>query len=73
MFKAANVGTVDRILRLIVGAILIALPFVMPQLDLWANAYLKYGALVVGAVLVFTALVRFCPAYVLIGANTCGR
>lgn len=73
MFKAANVGTVDRILRLLVGAILIALPFVMPDLELWATAAYTYGALIVGGVLVFTALVRFCPAYSILGVSTCGR
>lgn len=72
MFKSANVGTVDRIFRLILGAILIALPFAMPHLEYWANPLFYYGALVVGAVMILTALVRFCPAYVLIGANTCG-
>ena len=72
MFKSANVGTTDRVLRFIVGAILIAMPFAMPQLELWANPVFYYGAIVVGAVMILTGLVRFCPAYVLIGANTCG-
>lgn len=73
MFKSANVGTVDRILRLIAGAVLIALPIAMPDLDLWSNDAMRYGAFGVGGILILTALVRFCPAYVLIGANTCGR
>lgn len=70
---AANVGSVDRVLRLIIGAVLIALPFVMPHLEIWSNPIFYYGALVVGAVNIVTALIRFCPAYVLVGLNTCGR
>ncbi len=70
---AANVGSIDRVLRLIIGAILIALPFVMPNLEIWGNPIFYYGALIIGAVNILTALVRFCPAYTLIGVNTCGR
>ena len=72
MFKSANVGTADRIFRFLLGAILIALPFAMPHLQVWANPAFYYGAIAVGAVLILTGLVRFCPAYVLVGANTCG-
>lgn len=70
MFKSANVGTSDRILRIIVGGILIALPFGLPRLELWDNPFFYYGAFLVGAVLILTAVVRYCPAYNLIGANT---
>lgn len=69
MFKAANVGTVDRMLRLIVGAILIVLPIVM----VFESQVVQYAMQAVGAVMVFTGLVRFCPAYTLLGMNTCGK
>ncbi|MCH9808511.1 MAG: DUF2892 domain-containing protein [Alphaproteobacteria bacterium] len=69
MFKAANVGSVDRMLRLIAGVILVVLPFVMAI----GSPLALYGLPAVGAVLIFTALVRFCPAYTLLGLNTCGR
>ncbi len=72
MVKSANIGTADRVLRFIVGAILIALPFVMPHLEIWANPLFKYGAFAVGSVMILTGFIRFCPAYFLIGANTCG-
>ncbi len=65
-----NVGTVDRILRFIVGIVLIALPFAMPDLEYWSNPVFYYGAIVVGAVMILTALMRFCPAYLPIGLNT---
>ncbi len=72
MFKGANVGAVDRVLRLALGALLAVLPFVT-SLELWANPAAKWGAVAVGAVLIVTALVRFCPLYRIVGANTCGR
>ncbi|MFO1137165.1 MAG: DUF2892 domain-containing protein [Rhodoblastus sp.] len=58
---SANVGGVDRILRVIVGLILISLVFVGPQTP-WGW---------IGVVPLLTGLFRFCPAYTLIGLNTC--
>lgn len=72
MFKAANVGTVDRMLRILIGAVLIALPYVTTW-ALWNDAMYRFGLPIVGAVLVVTALVRFCPLYRIIGASTCAR
>jgi ABC-type polysaccharide/polyol phosphate export permease len=57
----ANVGSVDRILRIVVGLVLIAMVFVGPQTP-WGW---------VGVIPLLTALVGFCPAYRLIGLNTC--
>lgn len=70
MFKAANVGSIDRMLRLFVGVILIATPYVVAS-ELWINPLLRWGVPIVGLILVLTALVRFCPLYRIIGANTC--
>lgn len=56
-----NVGTLDRVLRLVVGAVLIALVFIGPETP--------WGWL--GLVLIATALVSFCPLYRLIGVRTC--
>lgn len=57
-----NVGTVDRALRAVIGIVLIALVFVGPQTP-WGW---------VGIVPLATALIGFCPAYRLVGLNTCG-
>ncbi|MEQ8824656.1 MAG: DUF2892 domain-containing protein [Filomicrobium sp.] len=73
MFKAANVGNTDRMLRFVVGAILIALPLLMPALELWSNSLFYYGAFVVGGMMILTATVRFCPAYLPLGLSTCER
>lgn len=56
-----NVGAVDRILRVIVGAMLIALVFVGPQ-TLWGW---------IGLIPIATALIGWCPAYRLLGIRTC--
>lgn len=56
-----NVGKTDRIVRLVVGVVLLAMVFVGPQ-TLWG---------LLGLVLIATAGISFCPVYPLIGVNTC--
>ena len=60
---AANVGGIDRTLRVVVGIVVLALFFVLE-----GNA--RYWALV-GFVPLFTGLFSFCPLYSLVGVNTC--
>ncbi|RMD64571.1 MAG: DUF2892 domain-containing protein [Alphaproteobacteria bacterium] len=57
----ANVGTVDRVVRLIVGLGLLSLVFVGPQTP-WG---------LVGLILIATAAIKFCPLYRLLGIRTC--
>lgn len=59
----ANVGGIDRVLRAVLGVVLIALVFVGPQTP-WGW---------IGVVPLLTALVRFCPLYPLLGVSTCPR
>jgi len=56
-----NEGTIDRVLRVIVGLLVLSLVFVGPQTPL---AWL-------GLVPLVTGLVGFCPAYALFGIRTC--
>lgn len=66
----ANVGTIDRILRIVLGLAL----FVSPLLNIpaiWSSAPLSYVSMAVGLVLAGTALVRFCPLYRILGISTC--
>jgi len=65
-----NVGSADRVIRLVIGVVLIILPFIS-GLELWSNPVAQYGAPLVGAVLVITALARFCPLYRIFGLRTC--
>jgi hypothetical protein len=59
----ANVGTLDRTRCLIVGLLLIALA-VFGVIGAWGY---------IGIVPLLTGLFRFCPAYPLLGINTCTR
>ncbi len=56
-----NVGTVDRVLRIVVGLVLIGLA-ASDKIGVWGW---------IGVVPLLTGVFRFCPAYTLIGMNTC--
>ncbi len=64
-----NVGTADRIVRLILGALLVIAPFVSGW-ALFSNPLVLWGSVVVGAVLVATAVFSFCPIYAALGLRT---
>ncbi len=66
----ANVGSADRIIRIIVGIALIAAPYVLTTLPVWDNNTLRVIIQVVGAVLVITGVVRFCGLYRIFGIKT---
>lgn len=70
MFKSANVGPIDRLIRIVVGMVLIAAPYVIES-ELWSNTLIRLGAPAVGTILILTAMLRFCPLYRLIGTSTC--
>ena len=54
----SNVGSLDRIVRVLLGAVLVALPLVLGW-GLWAAV----ASVAIGVVLVATALFGFCPIY----------
>jgi hypothetical protein len=56
-----NEGTIDRILRVLVGIALISLVFVGPKTP-WGW---------IGVVPLVTGLVGVCPLYSILGINTC--
>ena len=60
-----NVGTVDRVIRIVLGIGLIVLAYFHVFTGLLAIA-----AYVVAAVALVTGVVRFCPAWALFGINT---
>jgi hypothetical protein len=57
-----NVGTIDRILRALVGIALIA--WAILGGPIWAY---------IGVVPLLTAAISFCPAYTLLGIRTCPK
>lgn len=60
-----NVGTVDRILRLVVGVALLAWFFFDRGAGFWHYAKL------IGIVPIVTAALGTCPIYSLLGISTC--
>ena len=56
-----NVGSVERVIRVIAGIAILSLAFVGPQSP-WA--YL-------GIIPLVTGLMGWCPAYALLGISTC--
>ncbi|MCB1514833.1 MAG: DUF2892 domain-containing protein [Hyphomicrobiaceae bacterium] len=62
-----NVGSIDRVLRIVVGLALIAwalgfLPGVAPSMWGW-----------IGVVPLLTAVLGTCPAYSILGVSTCAK
>lgn len=57
-----NSGTIDRVLRVIAGLALIALA-TTETIGAWGY---------IGIVPLLTGALGFCPAYTLLGLNTCG-
>ncbi len=59
-----NVGSVDRIVRIVVGVALLSLFFIYP------NATWRYAALI-GLLPLLTGIMSTCPLYTALGLSTC--
>jgi len=66
----ANVGRFDRILRAVVGVVLLALG--LGYLGGLATPW-DWVLGIAGFVLLATAILSVCPAYALLGVRTCER
>jgi hypothetical protein len=58
-----NVGNVERVIRVVLGLILISLAFVGPA-NLW---------FLLGLVPLLTGMLGTCPPYQMLGINTCRK
>ncbi|MBO1923050.1 DUF2892 domain-containing protein [Thiomicrorhabdus sp. 6S3-12] len=56
-----NVGLVDRIIRILIGALLIALSY-FDIIGAWGY---------IGVIPLVTGLIKWCPLYTLLGIQTC--
>ncbi len=56
-----NIHNIERIVRIIVGAVLLSMAFIGP-----ANPWFFLGA-----VPLLTGLLGWCPPYAMLGINTC--
>jgi len=63
-----NVGTADRILRLVIGVLLLVAKIANVVRGGWG-----WVLAVVGVVLIVTALIGYCPLYGVWGISTSGR
>jgi fatty acid desaturase len=61
-----NMGNADRIVRLLLAAVMVVLYFTNTITGTWGIVLL-----VLAGVFVLTSLISFCPLYTLIGLNTC--
>lgn len=66
----SNIGTIDRAARFILGLVLIIAPLTN-LFGIWGNDVFAYATVAVGAVLMLTASMRFCPAYRIFGISSC--
>jgi len=62
MAMRQNVGSVDQVIRVIIGLVLLSFLFVLDGGVRW------FG--LIGIVPILTAFVKFCPLYVIFGINT---
>lgn len=65
-----NVGALDRTLRIVLGLILLAAPFVS-GMALFDSSTATVVSIVVGVVMLATSAMRFCPLYRIFGIRTC--
>lgn len=63
-----NMGNTDRLIRLIIAAVLVALYF-----SGTLTGTIGIIGMVVAGIFTLTTLMGFCPLYTLVGLNTCPR
>jgi len=66
----SNVGTIDRGLRLVLGLVLLAAPFVS-GMALFNSSTATIISVIAGLVMVGTSAMKFCPMYRILGVQTC--
>ena len=62
---AANVGSADRAIRLILGIVFLVVAFAVSMSPGW-----KWVLIILGIIALFTGLVRFCALYSVFHINT---
>lgn len=66
----ANLGTIDRVFRIVLGIVLLAAPFVS-GMAIFESSAATVVAVVAGVIMVATSALRFCPLYRIFGIRTC--
>lgn len=60
----ANVGGIDRTLRIVIGSLLLLVSMTSNAIGLWG---------LLGMIPIVSGFMRFCPLYSIIGVSTCKR
>lgn len=60
-----NIGNTDRIVRIVLGVILLSMLVLLDGNLRWVG--------LLGLVMLGTAALRFCPLYPVVGLNTCEK
>lgn len=68
----ANVGSLDRVLRLAAGTVLLVAPLALPDAFAALGGW-RFALAAAGGALIGTGIARFCPAYLPLGISTCRR
>lgn len=61
-----NIGTTDKMIRIIVAIVLLALYFTGT-----ISGTLAYVGIAVAGIFLLTGLINFCPLYAVLGIKTC--
>jgi hypothetical protein len=67
---ATNLGNIDRIIRLVLGIVLLAAPFVS-GMALFDSTVATAISGIAGLVMLGTSSMKFCPLYRIFGIRTC--
>jgi hypothetical protein len=65
-----NVGTIDRVLRAVLGVFLLVIPFI-GGIALFESGVATAISVIAGIVMLATSTMRFCPMYRIFGIRTC--
>ncbi len=66
----ANIGSIDRAVRIILGIVLLAAPF-LSGMALFESTTATVISVIAGIVMLATSSMRFCPLYRIFGIRTC--
>lgn len=64
-----NVGTIDRVIRFVLGLVLLAAPF--SGAAIFENTTATLIAVIAGFIMLGTSAMKFCPLYRIFGLRTC--
>lgn len=68
---SANVGTLDRLLRILIGLAALGFAFIGPLAVDGIWGWERIALVAVGAIMIGTSTIKFCPLYRLFGLRTC--